>query len=181
MLQTNKKGMDIKMNMDNLLINRLKQGDETAIKLFVDKYYADIFRYCRLHIQDRLDAEDLTQDTFERFFKNLDHYKEYGKAMNYLYIIASNGCKDYYKKKKYLLLENIPEIAVETMDYIEIKLDILNAVKTLPEECKEVFLLYYFQGIKLREIAMILDIGLPLVKYRLGRSKKLLKEYLLKE
>ena len=55
------------------------------------------------------------------------------------------------------------------------------ALKQLPGELNEILTLYYFQELKLTEIAGVLQIGLPLVKYRLGRAKKQLKEVLRKE
>ena len=132
------------------------------------------------------DAEDLTQETYVRFFTKLSDYHYKGKTLNYLYTIAGNLCRDYLKKVK--------EIPVEEMDFVEEKKlkqyqteEILNkiyieqALGQLPDELSEILTLYYFQELKLTEIASTLQIGLPLVKYRLGRGKKLLKESLGKE
>lgn len=52
------------------------------------------------------------------------------------------------------------------------------ALERLPAELKETIILYYFKGLKLTEIAETLQIGLPLVKYRLKRAKKQLEEWL---
>ena len=52
------------------------------------------------------------------------------------------------------------------------------AIKKLPKELREVVILYYFQELKLKEIANMLCIGLPLVKYRLGQARKRLKQIL---
>lgn len=87
------------MDTDFLLIRKMRQGDEEAIDLFVRKYYPDIFRYCRYHCFDTEYAEDLTQETFVRFFEKFAEYHHFGKAKNYLYTIAGNLCKDYYKKR----------------------------------------------------------------------------------
>lgn len=87
------------MDSDFLLIQKMKNGDEQALESFVRKYYPMILQYCRLHIHDFGHAEDITQDTFERFFRTFEEYRHYGKAANYLYVIAANACKDYYKKK----------------------------------------------------------------------------------
>ena len=45
------------------------------------------------------------------------------------------------------------------------------ALRQLPDELLEVIIFYYFQELKLREIAGILHISLPLVKYRLRQAK----------
>lgn len=52
------------------------------------------------------------------------------------------------------------------------------ALHKLPSEFREVVVLYYFQEMKLREIGELLDIGLPLVKYRIKRAKEMLGEML---
>ena len=56
------------MDADFLLIKRMKQGDEAAFEVFVRKYYEEILNYCSYHCFDRTYAEDLTQETFVRFF-----------------------------------------------------------------------------------------------------------------
>ena len=55
------------------------------------------------------------------------------------------------------------------------------AVKQLPDELSEVLMLYYFQELKLTEIADMLRIGLPLVKYRFRQAKKQLEKLLREE
>ncbi|MBD5457976.1 MAG: RNA polymerase sigma factor, partial [Lachnospiraceae bacterium] len=47
----------------------------------------------------------------------------------------------------------------------------------LSEELREVVILHYFQELSMREIAGILQIGIPLVKYRIKRAKELLREF----
>ena len=54
-------------------------------------------------------------------------------------------------------------------------------LEQLPEESREVLTLYYFQELKLTEISDTLQIGLPLVKYRLQKARKQLRELLGKE
>lgn len=78
------------MDADFRLLSQMKRGEEEAIECFVRKYYPSILQYCHYHLQEIHDAEDLTQETFARFFASLDRYKHYGKAANYLYVIAGN-------------------------------------------------------------------------------------------
>lgn len=169
------------MDADFLLLHRMRNGDDQAIEDFVRKYYPVIFRYCHLHIQDLGYAEDLTQETFARFFRTLSQYQHYGKAANYLYVIAGNLCRDYYKKPKELPTEEIPEQPVHQMDAVDLRMDVQLALEKLPEELREVTILFFFQEAKQKEIAKILGIGLPLVKYRIKRAIELLAGYLGKE
>lgn len=169
------------MDSDFLLIQKMKSGDDTAIELFVHKYYPKILQYCHLHIRDYNDAEDLTQETFERFFRTFGEYQHYGKAVNYLYVIAANRCKDYYKSNREILVEKVPDKPMDYInDYVR-RIDIENALNMLPDELREAAILFFCQEMKQKEIAKILGISLPLVKYRIRRAREQLSEYLKKE
>lgn len=166
------------MDADFLLIQKMKLGDEQAVKNFVNKYYPRMLKYCCLHIQDYGYAEDVAQETFELFFSKLNEYKHYGKALNYLYVIASNQCKKHYGKKSELAMGDFPEQPDFSMEDIDGWIDIQNALNNLPSELKEIAILFFFQQIKQKEIAKIVKIGLPLVKYRIKKAKQLLALYL---
>ena len=166
------------MNSDSLLIQKIKSGKSEAGEQFVKKYYSSIYQYCFLHIHDRDYAEDITQETFVRFFESLERYHDYGKARAYLYCIAGNTIKNYYKKKKEVLIEEIPEIPENSMEDMETRLDIEQMVDNLPDELREITILFFFQDLKQREIADLLNIKLSLVKYRIRSAKKILSECL---
>ena len=164
------------MDSDFLLIHRMKNGDDAAIEAFVRKYYPVLLRYCHFHIKNQADAEDVVQEVFVRFFSTLSAYQHYGKAQNYLYVIAANLCRDSYRKP-----EELPETSVEEIEPVNLRLDVREALAKLPLELREVAVLFFFQEVKQKEIAKILGIGLPLVKYRIKRAKELLAVYLGKE
>ena len=97
------------MDTDFKLIKQMRQGDEAAFDLFIHKYYSDILRYCTYHCHDSEEAKDLTQDTFLRFFSGFASYSHRGKAKNYLYTIAGNLCKNYYRQPRGQPLDSIGE------------------------------------------------------------------------
>ena len=169
------------MDPDFLLLHQMRNGDDQAIEDFVRKYYPRVLRYCHLHIRDLGYVEDLTQETFARFFRNLSQYQHYGKATNYLYVIAGNLCRDYHKRPGEIHTEELPEQPVYQMEFLDLRLDIHRALEQLPPELREVTILYFFQELKQKEIAGILGIGLPLVKYRIRRAKELLEQLIGKE
>ena len=144
-------------------------------------YYGGNLLHEVMSIKDSGFAEDLTQETFARFFHTLHQYQHYGKAANYLYVIAGNLCRDYYRKPEELLMEELPEHPVCLMESLDMRMDVHMALEKLPQELREVTILYFFQEVRQKEIARILGIGLPLVKYRIKRAKELLTIYLGKE
>lgn len=174
------------MDADLFTIRKMKQGDDAAFDAFVRKYYGDILKYCTFHCADRKEAEDLTQETFVRFFAKLSEYRYQGKTKNYLYTIAANLCRNHYKKRRPVPLDTEvltvaagaapdEEAAANTHLLLEW------ALGELPPEQREVVILHYYQDLKQREIAEILEIGLPLVKYRLRQAKLRLSELIRKE
>lgn len=174
------------MYSDFLLIRKMKQGDDMAFDLFIHKYYQEILIYCHCHCFDKAYAEDLTQETFVRFFAKLSDYHNRGKTLNYLYTIAGNLCKDYLKKSKEIPMEKMELMNEEYQEENQMenalnRIFIQQALRRLPNELCEVLTLYYFQELKLTEISEILQIGLPLVKYRLKQARKQLEELLGKE
>ncbi|MCM1181356.1 MAG: sigma-70 family RNA polymerase sigma factor [Clostridium sp.] len=166
------------MNLDFLLVEKIKNGDNKAAEGFVKKYYSSICQYCFLHIHDRYIAEDMTQETFLRFFETINTYTEQGKVRNYLYCIAGNCIKNYCKKKKEILLDDTSEMLEESISDIESRLDIEQAVDGLPEVLRETAILFFFQNLKQREIADLLQVSLPLVKYRIREIRKILSKKL---
>lgn len=164
------------MDSDFLLIQKIKNGGEDAIETFVRRYYPRILSYCRLHITDACDAEDLTQETFVHFFQSLEQYRPYGKVSSYLYAIAANVCRDYHRKSKPLPAEDLPETPARPVEDLEARLDIRQALLSLPQELQEPAILFFFQELKQKDIARILGISLPLVKYRIRRARELLRQ-----
>ena len=166
------------MTSDFFLVQKIKNGDNHAGKQFVEKYYSFIYQYCFLHTRDQECAEDMAQETFVRFFGALMGGAEIGKAKSYLYSIAWNVIKNHYKKKKEILLDHLPDIEEDNLTEIEIRLDIERALDQLPKEIKETAILFFFQGLKQREISDLLNIKLSLVKYRVSKAKELLSKQL---
>lgn len=144
------------------------------LEKIIRKYYDEIFRYCWHHVGNKETAEDLCQDTFISFIEHYEKFRHIGKTKNYLYTIAGNKCKDYYKKKVPLLLETLPE----QVDKINIEENVImrQMIMELSAELKEVITLRYLQNLKYADIALILGISQSLVKYRVKKALEQLAE-----
>ena len=81
----------------------------------IEQQYDKLLRYCYMKLRDRTLAEDVTQETFIRFFESKD-YHSIGKEMAYLYTIARNLCIDYFRKQKEELIEDLPAKIQEMPD-----------------------------------------------------------------
>lgn len=88
------------MTSDFLLLQKIRNGNNHAGNQFVEKYYSFIYQYCFLHTSIKNVQKDMVQETFVRFFGALMSGAEIGKAKSYLYSIAGNIIKNYYKKRR---------------------------------------------------------------------------------
>lgn len=158
---------------------KLKNGDKEGLYIAFDAYYDKIYGYCYRHVNHRETAQDLTQEVFLRVLLHLENYRHYGKFENYLYVIAGNLCRDYYRKRHVLSLEAL-ELQEEERGFVrtEEQIVIEQALKKLPEQEREIILLRFYQDLRIKDIAKILGLKLSTVKYHLKRAQERLEDEL---
>lgn len=158
---------------DRKTIKNILTGETEYVELLIQKYYGDIYTYCYHHLFDKNVAQDMTQETFLHFLRNLDSYKHTGKLKNYLYVIAKNIIKDYLKKSNKLYFSNI---AIESASYdIEntvLELEIKNILNSFKEDERDLIILRYYQDMTFTNISKIVDKPVSTVKYLLKKIEK---------
>ncbi len=139
------------------------------MSLSISEQYEKIYRYCYFKVHNCCLAEDLTQETFLRYFAQ-NSYIHRGKQLAYLYTIARNLCIDYYRRHKteefkeemvsgsYFVngkQQNNTKITANPMEKVEESLSLQMAVEKLPKEMQEVILLRYVNELSVKEICEI--------------------------
>lgn len=147
----------------------------------IEEQYDKIYRYCYFKMYDDQIAQDITQETFLRFFKqglNLGSDKE----LPYLYTIAKNLCIDHFRKRTVESLEEITEEVIDdpTEDLIS-NLTLRMTISKLPEDEQELIFLRYVNEVSITTICKIIGLSRFAVYRKLSKSLKWLKEELLKE
>lgn len=153
--------------------------DQDEIEALIQENYTRIYKYCFYHIENRDVAQDITQDVFFKFIKELDRYKEYGKLSNYLYVIAKNSIRDYRRKIKDVDFEIAEDKCVD--GGIGKKLEqiyIWEALNSLDELERDIIVLRYYQGLRIKDIAEIINIPVSTVQYKIKNVEKKLKKRL---
>lgn len=116
--------------------------------------YQKIFRYCSSRIASRETAEDITQETFLRFYEHPE-YQGSGKEIQYLYSIARNLCIDEYRRKpEDPLPEDIPAEHGDESEWID-RLALRAVLDALPEEEREIIVLRYVSELSVADIAKL--------------------------
>jgi len=169
----------------DLLASRLRDGDREAAAELVDAYYKQIYLYMRRLGHDRQASEDLTQESFFNAWHHIGQLKN-GKALNgWLYRIASNVSKLYWRKHKHkevvgiegLQMPQSDKSEAEKMEYHEQLKHLKDAVEQLPVKLRETIILHYLQQLTIAEASEAAGLNQGTFKSRLNRAlKKLRKE-----
>ncbi len=158
---------------------------EALEKVFMEAFdaYSDaIFRFCVVKVSDVERAEDMTQEVFTRFWQYVRDEKEITNPRAFLYTIANNLAKDWYKKKKSESLDvhleaglTIPsgeQGAQVLSEYNEA----LIAMADMEERDREVLYLRFVEGYEPKQIADILGETANTVSVRINRAMTRLRE-----
>lgn len=150
-----------------------------SVSLDIEDQYDKIYRYCYAKVHRRETAEDITQETFLRFFESYG-YVNTAQALPCLYTIARHLCIDEYRRQKPELLEQEPEV-LDAEEDITTRIAVNTALSALAEADRELLLLRYVNEVPLSLIGKIYGISRFAVYRRLKQATENLKEKLGKE
>ncbi|MGB3775201.1 MAG: RNA polymerase sigma factor [Leeuwenhoekiella sp.] len=139
----------------------------------VKDYKERLYWHIRRMVVSHDDADDVLQNTFIKVYKNLDKFKGDSQLFTWLYRIATNESLTFLKKKARRLQVNDEQLQSQLTanlksdpyfdgDAAQEKLQ--NAINTLPQRQKQVFLLKYYDELPYTEIANILEISVGSLK-----------------
>ena len=173
-------------DVQDWLAERLREGDRAAAARLVEMYYQPIFLYMRRLGHDRQESEDLTQESFLNAWYHIGQLKD-GKALaSWLYRIASNVSRLYWRRHKGTKIVSIewidaPEDRIvesgNSSEYEQLEA-LRQVVAQLPIKLKEVVVLHYMQHLTIAEAAKAVGIRQGTFKIRLSRALKTLTKQL---
>ena len=178
-------------NDDAQLIQRVLAGDDTAFSVLVRKYQKPVHALAWRKIGDFHIAEEITQDTFLKAYQKLSMLKEPQRFLSWLYVIATNHCKAWLRKKRLRTesLENTESVALEKATYsgyviseneqtaIERQREVVKKLLAkLQESERTIITLRYFGEMSSAEIGEFLGISANTVRSRLRRAQERLKK-----
>lgn len=169
---------------ENLLISRLRSGDQTAFELIFRFYYPGLVVFASQITLDKDEATEIVQDFFVRLWENRSSIKESKSLKAYFFVSVKNRSLNFLKKSEVYAntieqLKNLtdtsplfdPDIFVES----ELQQKIKDAIDKLPARCGEIFVMSRFQGLSNDEIAAKLDISKRTVETQISNALKHLR------
>ncbi|MFD0799353.1 RNA polymerase sigma factor [Maribacter chungangensis] len=168
---------------DEELVKKIvDKKDSTLFGVLYDRYAKMVYNKCYGFAKSQKEAEDLTQDIFLMLFVKLGSFKGTSKFSTWLYSFTYNFCVNYVNRDKGRKISdkanNIEDteykLSVEVTDENLLDLQVEKLKKALelidPEE-KTLLLLKYQDGVSIKELETLMELGSSAIKMRLKRAK----------
>ena len=171
------------------IVLAFRQGDIKAFDAIYDHFYQPILGFCKYMITVE-EAEDVLGEIFFKLWKLRDKWDSINNVKAFLYVSARNACFDLIRTKKSreekqreisLLMEREQELVLKSEMESELIFRIKQEIENLPEKCRKVFILSYFEGYKNPEIAEKLSLSDQTVKNLKASALKAIRTALLKK
>ena len=148
---------------------------------FDDKYilYKDlIYKIAYTYVHNQEDTDDITQDVFVKYLQSDKEFDSLDYEKYWLIRVTINHAKNTVTsswKKKVVFDNDYISNSASNNDAKE-KVDYYKAISSLPSKYKDVLILFYYEDMKINEIAHVLNLSSNIVKKRLERGREILKE-----
>lgn len=169
-------------------ITRAAAGDAAAIGALVYRYSPGVLTLATRMLGDRMEAEDVTQETFLRAWKALPGWEPRAKFSTWLHRVALNLCYDRLRKRCEILLgDDTPDMAdtapgpQDAFDQAQRVKSVEAAIARLPERQCAALTLCALQGHSQTEAADIMSISVEALESLLARARRTLRAELLTE
>ena len=161
------------------VLRKAQRGDERAFTIIVRTYETPVYNYVLRLVNDRVLAEDLTQEVFLRVFQGLPKFSLRSKFTTWLFQVTKNRVLDELRANERrprltVALEDIPplEVVDAPFERVEAVDAVWRSVRELNVDLKMALLLRDVVGLSYTEIADALEITLATVKWRIYKGRE---------
>jgi len=181
---------------DSELVKKYLAGESAVLEELIQRHFRPVFLFAKSYVKTDFEAEDITQETFVKMWKNLKRFDQGKKFTTWLFQIAKNTAIDYLRKhKKIVAAEDLDEermeiqlqqlvdnnpLPQEIFDQagFENKLD--EIIGKLPDKQRLVVAMHLRDELTFEEISFILGESVNTIKSRYRRALMLVRDNLSK-
>ena len=178
----------------HLILSPYPSAQQLFSKLYVS-YYARLVRFAFLYVGYMGDAENIVQDFFLYLWERKEILPELRQADAYLFSAIKHRCLNFLRSRLSVIDNKRPLSDVQEQEFKlklyslqllddsqmsidEVEKQIYRAIDSLPERCREIFVMSKLKGMKYREIAESLGISQNTVEGQMAIALKKLREEL---
>jgi RNA polymerase sigma-70 factor (ECF subfamily) len=181
---------------EETLIRRIREGEQELFYELVRPYERRVFAAALAILRNEADAEDAAQEAVLKAFKHIRQFRAEARFSTWLIQIAVNEARMRRRKQQAVVMEPmvdqrdedghyVPrdfadwrEIPSETLERAEVRQKLAEALNSLGQKYREVFILRDMQQLSIEDTAKALGISVPSVKTRLLRARLMLRDLL---
>ena len=176
------------------LVEEARTGSAEAFREIVETYHERLYTVVMRIVQDRADAEEITQETFFRAYRNLASFQADSALYTWLYRIAVNAAVDLSKKnlrRRHLSLDDedrsfkgsIPDegpTPMQSLERSELVSLVQEGIEALPERYRVILTLREYGDMSYEQLTEALHLPKGTVESRLFRARIKLRDWLIR-
>jgi RNA polymerase sigma-70 factor, ECF subfamily len=163
------------------LMQRIVKGDERAFELLFKAYYARLVAFAQRYLCDVDSSENVVQSVFVKLWDKRETL-QIASPYSYLVVSVKNASINELNRKKHFQEVDVSHLRIidekDEMPDDEIIKQVQDVISQLPEQRQRIFKMNRFDGLKYREIAIILGLSVKTVEAQMGKALKFLRENL---
>ncbi len=180
---------------DQLLVERVQQGDKAAYDVLVRKYQHKIVKLISRYVRDQADALDVAQEAFIKAYRALPNFRGDSAFYTWLYRIAINTANNYLVAERRRPVDQDVDLQdpeqfdiqarlkhVDTPEGMalteEIRSTVEEAIANLPDDLRTAIVLRELEGLTYEEIAEAMDCPVGTVRSRIFRAREAISDRL---
>ena len=157
-----------------------QSSSRSELDRLMEQYGSSLLRMSAIYLKDADLAQDAVQETFIKAYRHMNDYRGDSSEKTWLTSICVNTCRDilrtaWFRHTSRMDLDTLPE---RPADYKFPDNTVLTEVMRLPAKYREVILLRYYEGLKLKEVADALGLTDGKVRSRLNKANEILRDRL---
>lgn len=158
----------------SILVKKAQRGDAKAFIALMEENKMTLRRVAYGYLQNEEDVADAIQDTILDAFEHMEDLKKAEYFRTWLVRILINNCTRIYRQKQKIVSIN-EDLYTGVYENSDSDLEFKEMIKSLPEDSRVIFQLYFGEQFTIREISEILHIKENTVKSRIHRGKEQLR------
>lgn len=176
-------------------VTAMQQGDRNAFTALYYEYYQALYFYLFKLTKDKPTAEDMTQESFITSMEKIGDLKNPAAYKSWLFSIASNCARKHFREQNrfsdfdtdeeleaaFEQAEDYSQGMLVPSDYLEnkeVKQRVKQAIDSLPDMQRSAIILFYYENMRIKEIAQALGINENAVNHRLAEGRRAIAKQL---
>ena len=175
---------------DKSLLQEFKRGDTHAFRAVYDMFFPSLCFFAKRLVDNDGEGEDIAADSFVKLLHRHDSFDNLANIKAFLYITTRNACLNYLrfsqrqsssKRELTRIQDKTDEHALSLMVHAEVLREVEHEIEQLPNRCKEIFKLIYYERRSADDIADMLGISINTVWVQRAKAIQLIRTNLLKK